>query len=312
MKTFCVNKSVAFVMAMGVFSDFASAVMPSSPETDPKFGLLPNGKTLSSVKVNGVSLSLAKGTGTTFGPSQRASYKRLKNETQVNPNSKIQWTLMDLDSGRVVDQSASPGKRIFGASSSKIFVAGALLDKQVGQISASQLNLMASMIVVSSNTAWTNLQTQLGDGNSNKGRERNYQFTQRMGYKKTLGFQGWWGSLHGNELTAIETAQFLHDTYKGLYPGAEYLWKLMYTCRTGASRGRKYLPKSVFVGGKTGTYDGSTYDTDLKKNVSVRVRNHVLVFNSKGTQYGLSILADSGSDETAALLAGGLFEEYVK
>ena len=84
----------------------------------------------------------------------------------------------------------------------------------------------------------------------------------------------------------------------------------MHTCRTGATRGRKYIPKEIFVGGKTGTYDGPTENPETGKNYNVKVRNHLLVFNVQGKQFGLAILANTGSDESAALMAGGLIREY--
>lgn len=284
--------------------------MPTNPVSDRDFTILPNGKDLRTISVSGERLSLSRGTGQTFGPSAKAAYQKLKADSKADPNHKVHWVLMDLDGGRVLDQSANADKRLFGASSSKIFVGAGLLDKQAGAISSSQLQLMSDMLVVSSNTAWTNLQSQVGDGNSDKGRERIYAFTQRMGYEQTRGFQGYWGRMHGNELTAMETAEFLHDTYMGNYPGAETLWKLMHACRTGASRGRKYLPTSLLVGGKTGTYDGSTENPENGQNYNVAIRNHVLIFNVLGRQYGLVVLANTGSDESAALLAGGLLREY--
>jgi hypothetical protein len=36
----------------------------------------------------------------------------------------------------------------------------------------------------------------------------------------------------------------------------------------------------------------------------------LLVFNIDGRQYALAVLANSGSDESAALMAGGLIREY--
>jgi hypothetical protein len=286
--------------------------MPTDPVSGgAAFLVLPNGKSLTSIRVSGSGLSLARGSGTSFGSSAQAAYRSLKQASQAETNHKVQWVFMDLDRGRVIEQSRSPNKRIFGASSSKVFVGATLLDKQKGDISSSQLQLMADMLVVSSNSAWTTLQTQIGDGNSDRGRQRNYAFTQRMGYPKTHGFQGWWDDLHGNELTAAETADFLYDTYQGRYEGAETLWKLMHTCRTGASRGRKYLPTSIYVGGKTGTYSGPTYDTDIGDDVDVRIANHIIFFNAGGREYGLVVLANTGSDESAALLAGGLYQEHV-
>lgn len=295
-----------------------AAALPTNPVTDPEFTRLPNGKNLGSISVSGSRLTLARGMGNSFGSSARAAYARLKADSQSNPDHRVQWVLMDLDAHRVVDMSLSHNRKIFGASSSKPFVGATLLDQKGGDLTSSQLQQMAEMLVVSSNTAWTSLQTQIGGGDSNRGRESIHNFTQRMGYERTRGFQGYWGRLHGNELTAYESAEFLHDTYKGNYPGAETLWKLMHACRTGASRGRKYIPSSIYVGGKTGTYDGPTENPETGKTTNpdgssyqVAVRNHLLVFNIGGRQYALTILADTGSDESAAVLAGGLIREYL-
>lgn len=293
---------------IGLSPATSSAVMPSNPVTDSEFMRLPDGSDMSSIRVNGARLSLITGAGHTFGSAERAKYERLKEETLNDPNHKVQWALMDLDSHQVLAQSLGSRRRIFGASTSKVYVGGALLDKQQGELSKSQLQLMANMIVVSSNTAWTNLQQQIGDGNSNRGRAAIHAFTQRMGYLDTFGFQGSWGSMHGNELTAYDLVEFMHDTYKGEYPGAEVLWKLMHTSRTGASRAKKYIPREIFVGGKTGTYDGATEIDDVP--VSVKVRNHLAVFNVGGHQYALAVLADNGLDESSALLAGGLLRDY--
>lgn len=305
------------LLSLSFIATNALAAMPSNPVTDRDFTTLPSGKDLRTISVSGSRLTLAKGSGSSFSASHQAAYQKLKLATQSDPNHSVQWVFMDLDAHRVIEMSFAHDRKVFGASSSKVFVGGALLDKQNGTLSSSQLQLMSEMLVVSSNTAWTNLQGQIGGGNANAGREGVYNFTQRMGYQRTRGYQGYWGNLHGNELTASESAEFLHDTYKGNYPGAETLWKLMHACRTGSSRGRKYIPSSVFVGAKTGTYDGPTENPETGKTTNpngssyqVAIRNHLMVFNIEGRQYALTVLANSGSDESAALLAGGLIREY--
>lgn len=288
----------------------AWTAMPTNPVSDRDFTRLPSGKDLRDISVNGVRLSLSKGSGRTFSSSVKSEYERIKEESLNDPNHKVQWALMDLDAHRVIARSNGADRRMFGASVAKVYVASTLLHRQEGNLSNSQLQLMADMLVVSSNTAWTNLQSQIGGGSSNRGRERIHEFTQSMGYENTRGFQGTWGNLHGNELTAADLVELLHDTYKGKYAGAETFWKLLHTVRTGASRAKKYIPSDVYVGGKTGTYGGATEIDD--KPVRVDVRNHVIVFNVAGKQYGISVLADTGSDESAAVMAGGLFHEYAK
>ncbi|KYG66489.1 hypothetical protein AZI86_05430 [Bdellovibrio bacteriovorus] len=282
----------------------------SNPVLDSQFSKLPNGKDLSSISVNGTKLTLTRGSGNTFTAALKADYQALKTATQTDPKHKVQWTLMDLSSHQVIAKSLSSHKKLFGASSSKIYVGSALVDKQNGSISSSQLQLMADMLVVSSNTAWTNLQSQIGGGDSNKGREYIHNFTQRMGYKLTRGYQGYWGSTHGNELVPDEAVETLYDLYRNAFPGASIVWKLMHTCRTGSSRGLKYIPSSIYVGGKTGTYDGPTENPETGASYNVAIRNHLMVFYAGRRQYGLAILSNSGSDQSAALLAGGLIREY--
>lgn len=282
----------------------------SNPVLDPDFMKLSNGKDLSTVYVSGRKLALTRGSGNAFTASIKQNYLSLKAATKSNPSHKVQWALMDLSNHKVLDQSLSSNKKLFGASSSKLYVASALLDKQDGKFTNSQLQLLADMQVVSSNSAWTNLQAQIGDGSSDRGRMLIHQFTQRMGYKNTRGFQGTWGNLHGNELIPSEAVELLYDLYRGAFPGASTVWKIMHTCRTGASRGLKYIPSNIFVGGKTGTYDGPTVNPETGGTYNVTVRNHLLVFYVGGRQLGLAILANSGTDESAALLAGGLIREY--
>lgn len=300
------------VLSLLFFSFQTYAAMPTNPVADSQFSTLPNGVKLENISVSGTRLSLTRGVGAKFTASHQASYEKIKADTLNNPNSKVQWALMDLDAHRVLGESLNSNRKIFGASSSKIFVGGALLNRQDGAVSNSQLQLMANMLVVSSNDAWVNLQSQIGNGNANTGRSRIHDFTQGLGLEKTRGYQGYWGNIHGNELTAAETVEYLHSVYKGDFPGAETLWKVMHACRTGVNRGLKYLPRTVYVGGKTGTYDGATVDPETGRDINVAIRNHVLIFNVEGRQYGLTILSNSGSDEATAVLAGGLFREFTQ
>lgn len=290
--------------------DASEPVPYSNPVNDPRFAYLPDGRHLSGITVSGRKLALTKGIGAAFSNAKRSEYQALKAATQTDPVHKTQWVLMDLDRHRIASKSLSSHKKLFGASSSKVYVGAALLDRKSGALSNTQLQLMADMLVVSSNSAWTELQRQVGDGDANKGRERIHAFTQRMGYRQTRGFQGYWGSLHGNELTPDESVETLYDIYRGAFPGAALLWKVMHACRTGAARGLKYIPSNIYVGGKTGTYDGPTENPETGQQYNVAIRNHLLVFNAGGTQYGLAILSNAGNDESVAVLTGGLIREY--
>jgi hypothetical protein len=314
LNSFC---SITSMLVALVSWSQAQATLPTDPVHDQNFLILPDGRDLASVNVSGVPLSLSHGGGAAFGDAQKAAYLKLKIASQTTANYPVQWVLMDLDKHLVVEQSLTPAFKIFGASDAKIFAGGTLVDKQNGLVTKDQLQIMANMLVVSSNTAWMEIQKEAGNGNDDKGREANYLFTQRMGYKNTRGFQGAWNNMHGNELNAKEITDYLYDMYHGNFKGAEFVWKLMHTCRTGAARGRKYLPASLVVGGKTGSYDGTSIDPQTGssngadgKPFKVAIHNHVIVFNADGHEYALAMLANSGTDESTALLAGGLFREH--
>lgn len=280
------------------------------PASDSDFMTLNDGRSLELIKVRGSALKPRKGTGNSFTNSHWGKYLGIKKKSEASMDHKTHWAIMNLDTHKLLANSANGNRKIFGASSSKIYVAATLLDKQGGNSSDDQLQDLAEMLVVSSNSAWVSLQKEIGGGSANKGRELNYNFTQKMGYPLTRGWQGYWGNIHGNELVAIETVEMLYDTYQQNYPGADVVWKLMYTCRTGANRGLRYIPDNIYVGGKTGTYDGSTENPQTGETYNVRMRNHVIIVNVKGVQYGIAIFSNDGSNETVALLVGGLLREF--
>lgn len=330
----------------------------TAPETDPDFTKFPNGKTFADFKA-----ALVGGEGEPWTEVQQAQYETLKQM----PVDKVQWALIDLDNNKMLSQSKPSPTRIFGASTSKVFVVSALLDKQKGEvlryppilkeikdkkgnllrtetISDDDLTHMARIYMHSDNDSWVLLQSRLGKDksgelNADRGRAAVIEFTERMGYHD---IRAWQGDLvveseskvtnslrkevksrtrlgidekyiHGNELTAADTAKYLYDTYTGRYAGAEYAWKMLYTCQTGDKKGNKYIPKNIFVGGKTGTYPNGRAQMSEVNGVKkkVAVRSHALVFHYNGTQYGLVVLTDLGKNEPAAVLAGGLIREFV-
>jgi hypothetical protein len=207
---------------------------------------------------------------------------------------------------------------MFGASVSKIFVSATLLKERDGNLNDRELRKLAEMISVSGNVAWLDPQRSIGDGDADKGRHKITDFTRNMGHERTRGFQGCLGKIHGNELTASELGNFLHDTCCKRYEGAEILWIVMHTCRTGGRKANKYLPSDLYLGGKTGTYSGTTVypETGLSKNPDDspfrgNVRHQVVAFKHNGTQYGMALLTNKASSEHVALLAGGLFRKHL-
>lgn len=252
-----------------------------------------------------------RGVGRTFGSKQKRHYCRLKQSEQ------IQWCLSDLGTGKIISSSPNANEVFFGASSSKIFVAAALLDKQNGRISKKQLILLSRMIVRSNNPAWKELQRQAGaDKSDDSGRLAVHTFIEKMGYENLRAFQGWMvhpdgSKLHGNELNSQAVAKFLYDTCHNRYPGAETLWKIMHACRTGSKKIDKYTPKSIYIAGKTGTYHGINESKKTIKLDTIKARNHATVFEIDDNQYSLTILSNTGVDEDLAVLGGGLMREYL-
>ena len=258
------NRSVALLLitvGLAVFAsvDTGADEIPGGEfpvEITPDF-LLDDGRDLR--RVGGPSvralLSPVKGRGWRFGDRQKERYCALKR------NDSVQWVVNDIATGEVLSRSANADRLFFGASTSKIFVAGAFLDKKHGDVSREELELLTRMIVVSNNGAWLELQRRTGDsGSADGGRAAVHAFVRRMGYPTIRGFQGWMrredGSrVHGNELNAIEVSRFLRDTYRQKYPGAEILWEIMQATKTGGSKIDKYTPNDVYIAGKTGTYN---------------------------------------------------------
>ena len=161
---------------------------------DDSFFILENGINLRKFGSTNISHMLVRirGQGKNFGEEQRKRYCKLKHAEN------IQWALNDLDTGSIISKSANADEVYFGASVAKIFVAAALLNKQDGQFDSAQLTLVVKMIVVSSNSAWKELQRQTGDdGTNDSGRAAVDAFVQLMGYTNTKGFQGWWEKKDG-------------------------------------------------------------------------------------------------------------------
>ncbi|MGI9364836.1 MAG: serine hydrolase, partial [Rhizobiaceae bacterium] len=268
-------------------------------------------RALADAKTKGL-LKRARGVGARFGSKQKARYCQLKNS-----GVPIQWVVNDLDTGQVIARSRNAQQLYFGASVAKLFVAAAFLDKTNGQFSQKQLRELVRMIVISDNPAWKSLQRQTGGSDSNyAGRVAVQAFVKRMGYPTIQGYQGWMKHKngtreHGNELNALELARFLFDTYQQKYPGADVLWEIMRATRTGRSKIGKYTPSQLFIGGKTGTYDGPNESPATVRLAKIGARNHaVTLFTDRGT-FGISVLANTSRNEDVAILGGGLMREYL-
>lgn len=224
---------------------------------------------LSKVQIKGKLLQMVRGSGLHWQKEQRLRFDEISKNARSSSAYPIQYNLVNLDSGQSIAASKNLHKKFFGASVTKLFVAATLLDQQQGKLSQEQLQLMADMIVVSSNKAWIELQNQIGHGDKAKGQQTVWNFSKRMGYIRSRPFQGWLDDIHGNELNVVDASKLLYDTYQKNYAGADILWKLMSYSRTGASRGKKYISTTQQVGGKTGTYTGESVDPETGDRKSV-------------------------------------------
>ncbi|MBT5342317.1 hypothetical protein HOL59_01915 [Candidatus Woesearchaeota archaeon] len=225
------------------------------------------------------NLLIAKqGLGKTFGASEQQKYISLKT------NNEIHWAVIDLETGKLFAQGATANKVVYGASITKPFIAAALLEKDQNLDSFTWSSIF-SLIVESKNPDWTPLEKQAG------GAKEVEKFVQKMGYSKTE------GSRHGNKVNALELSQFLYDSYQNHYDGGEALFKIMSACATAAKKGQKYLPKNVYVGGKTGTHEQYYH-----MMATINYNNHY---------YGIVVLGETKSHEDIAVMVGGLFKEYV-
>jgi len=284
-----------------------------SPDAD-DFFILSNGVDLRTLADPPVAhlLTPVRGEGNTFGSREMRRYCELKR----NPEE-IQWTVNDLQTGEILSRSPNSGEAFFGASASKIFVAASLLHKQHGKLTKTRLELLVKMIVKSDNAAWKELQRQAGDdGTDDSGREYVNQFVEVIGCSNTRGFQGWLclengEKIHGNELNTMALSKFLYDTFHYNYRGAESLWKIMHATKTGRQKINKYTPKHLFIGGKTGTYDGPNQSPKTIHFKTIRARNHVAMLKIEGRYYGISILSNTGSNDDVAVLGGGLMREFL-
>jgi hypothetical protein len=246
------------------------------------------------------------GAGKLFGDAEKARYLEIKQLSAQNINYPVQWALLDIDSGKLVTQSNNASMQFYGASVVKVFTAAAYLDSVDGVASTDDLQLLSDMIAVSSNSAWRELQKRAGGGDDLLGMRATKEITARAGLTLTRGWRGFLDREHGNEINARELVTFMKFVYENQFLGAETLWKLMYTCRTGGAKAAAYLPATMAIGGKTGTYSGGSLTT------RVSVNHQVITFAHHGHQYALAVLSDNHSSNDIAVMAGGVVREYLK
>ena len=271
-----------------------------------------DGNNLANFRIKGKSFQFAMGKGLPFGQKEYDLYQKIKKNSQLSQNFPVQWALRNLSTSQNIAHSLQAEMNFYGASVTKIFVAAALLHQQEGRLTTQQMQETLDLIVASDNKAWRSLQKQVGHGNHYRGQQEIWNFTKKIGLQSTIPFRGWHDSIHGNEVNALDLVYFLQATFDDTYPGADTMWTIMHGCRTGNSKANAYLPPDMMIGGKTGTYHGNTVHPVTKKPYRAKVHHHVITFSYQGETFALSVLSDRGSNQDVALMAGGLFREYIK
>jgi len=258
---------------------FTNKIMGNSWSNESNFFNV-GGKNLSQLaKDVGITLVRNKGLGGTFS---KDVYTANKN------NSKVYWAIYDISNNKLLGSSSNAEKNVYGASVPKVCVAAAAFDKNNGVLSKdSDYQKVIKLLVKSDNEVWTYLQDLAG------GKDAVNSWDKKMGYKMQSARTG------GNSANALDMCKFFNDVVRNNFKGAETIFKLTSSCGTDSGRGRKCMPKEVFMGGKTGTYESSNHDCCWIRN---------------GDKfYSISVLTELGAtgSNVIAQMFRGLYNEYV-
>lgn len=256
------------------------------------------------LKTSNVKNSIQYGSGVLY----KSKEKLLFNKTLSKRSNKLQWDLRDLSNNKSISISSNPNKLFYGASLSKVFVASAFMNitNEIDYRSRQELN---DLIVKSSNTAWGSLQKKIGQGDDDLGRQGVQSFLNNLCIYNSIGFRGYLGKIHGNEINVTDVSRYIQASFDGEYGESKEIFKLLFISRTGKARLKKYFPSSMIIGGKTGTYKGNTSIDG--KPVVTDSKHHLIVFKYKNKYYSLTVLSDGIDQEVLSVLAYGLFQKYL-
>ena len=248
---------------------------------DPNFFTTSNGINLASLaKKVGITLSRNKGLGS-------SSYSKSKYD-QFKTNGKVYWAVYDIDNDRLLASSSNAKKNVYGASVPKVLVASAALSKNNGTLpKQTDYESVIKLLVKSDNNVWTPIQNIAGGADAVNA------------WAKSMGYDMQPARGKGNNANAVDMCKFWRDVCTNKFAGAEVIFRITNSCQTSASRSRKYMPKTVFMGGKTGTYDTSNHDCCW--------------IEKDGRLYSICVLTLLGSSGTEAIanMFRGLYDEYM-
>ena len=227
----------------------------------------------------GISMTRNKGLNSAFSKDVYESNKE---------NPKISWAVYDINNEKLLASSKNASTNVYGASVPKICVASATFDKNGGKLPTDgDYQKVIKLLVKSDNEVWTYLQDLAG------GADAVNSWSKKMGYTMQPARGG------GNNANAIDMCKFFNDVCRNNFKGAENIFKISSSCQTSAGRSKKCMPKDVFMGGKTGTYEDSNNDCCwLQKDDKF---------------YSICVLTQLGGNgsNVIAQIFRGLYNEYI-
>lgn len=230
-----------------------------------------------------VSITLSRNKGSQGSGYSEAKYKAVKS------NPKVFWAIYDISNDTLLASSSNASKNVYGASVPKVVVASAALSNNNGSFkNESDYSKLIQLLVKSNNDVWTPIQNIAGGA------------TAVNNWAKKMGYTMQPARTAGNNANAISMCQFFKDVCRNNFAGSEIIFKVTSSCQTSGARSRKYMPTSVYLGSKTGTYNSSNHDCGW---IQVGDKFYAIAV--------LTELGNSGS-EAIAQMWRGLYEEYVK
>ena len=115
----------------------------------------------------------------------------------------------------------------------------------------------------------------------------------------------------GNKINAKDLNSFLIAIHRKRFRNSDQLLALMMRARLPKQGARKYLPKSVVVGGKDGRFFKEYRHPQTGISAVKSVYHEVLIIHFGPKTYGLTILSQYHSQADISVLCGGIVEEYI-
>jgi len=243
---------------------------------DSNFWMTSSGKDLSKMGFSGLDRN--RGIGSNYDPAIFEKYLE---------DPKVMWSVYDITGNRFLAESTNSGKNIYGASVPKICVASAAFAKNNGTLpSDSDYVKVMKLLVNSDNAVWDYIGKLAGGDQAVNS------------WAKSLGFTMNPARRGGNTCNAHDLSLFWNAICRNQIAGSENIFKISSSCKTDASRARKFMPKNVYMGGKTGSWSNYNHDT-------------CWVFNGSGL-YAISVLTEYGGGGTKVIanLFRGLYDKY--